>query len=89
MSAKKPPPFRKRGATYRTNTTSLPHPIEKRLLELGKNKKWLAGEVKVTEQTIGNICARRSRLYPSSMIAINIMKALGIHEDYLYGIYRS
>jgi DNA-binding XRE family transcriptional regulator len=86
MPIAKPTPIRKRGgATLKKEP--LPHPIQVALKEKGKSQKWLASKIGKSEQTIGNICARRSRLYPSSMIAINIMKALEIDENYLYGIY--
>ncbi len=84
----KPIPLRKRGGASYKNKPVI-HPIEKRLLELGKTKVWLASKIGKTEQTIGNICARRSPLNPGSMTAIYIMRALEIGEDYLYGIYRN
>ena len=58
-------------------------PMQRRLNEMGKSRKWLAEQTGLSVQQIGNYCAGRQRLNPDSITGYKLKKALGVSEDYL------
>jgi hypothetical protein len=60
------------------------HPIDTRLAELGKDRAWLAKQVKRTPQTIGQYCLRRRTLDPDGRLVKEICEALGVNLNYIY-----
>ena len=59
------------------------HPIDQRLNELGKTRRWLAEQVQRTPQCIGNYCNRKKVIRPDSLLTLRICKVLAVDLNYL------
>jgi predicted transcriptional regulator len=60
------------------------HPVDLRLKEMGKSRKWLADQCGVSEQFIGRICSRQVRAWrPGHITTARLMKALEVDANYL------
>lgn len=59
------------------------HPIDRRLRELGKSRRWLADQVQRTPQCIGNYCNRKIIIKPDSLLTRRICKVLAVDLNYL------
>ncbi len=69
--------------TYSKRTNSLSHPIDRRLAEMGKSRKWLAGQVHKTPQYIGQFCTRQRPLVPGRPLDEWLKSVLGVDWNYL------
>ncbi len=68
--------------TIQTNK-KIVHPISRRLKELGKTQRWLAGEMKMSEQSISNYVNRKIILCRDDSKTQRLIRILGISIDYL------
>ncbi len=59
------------------------HPIEIRLKEIGRTRKWLAEVCGCSPQTITSICKGRTTLPPGHYLTGRIKHNLGVSLDYL------
>jgi hypothetical protein len=59
------------------------HPIDRRLAEMGKSRKWLAGELHRTPQSIGLYCNRKLLLKPDSLLTRRLCRVLEVDLNYL------
>ncbi|MBN9386541.1 MAG: helix-turn-helix transcriptional regulator [Chloroflexi bacterium] len=60
-----------------------PHPITRRLKELGKTQQWLAAQIGVSQSEISCFVNRKRKLFRNSTKAHLIVDALGIDFNYL------
>lgn len=61
-----------------------PHPIDLRLRELGRSRKWLACQVGKSEQCIREYCTRKLVLRPNALLTQRICTALDIDLNYIF-----
>ncbi|HEX2914143.1 MAG TPA: hypothetical protein VH186_25300 [Chloroflexia bacterium] len=59
------------------------HPIDRRLAEMGKSRKWLAQAVGRSSQCIGLYCNYKLALSPNSYLTTKICQVLAVDLNYL------
>ncbi|HEX2909651.1 MAG TPA: helix-turn-helix transcriptional regulator [Chloroflexia bacterium] len=59
------------------------HPIDRRLKEMGKSRRWLAKRVGRTPQTIGLYCNYQISINPNSLVTKRICRVLEVDLNYL------
>ncbi len=59
------------------------YPIDRRLRELGKSRRWLTEQVQRSPQCIGNYCNRKIIIKPDSLLTRRICKVLAVDLNYL------
>ncbi len=64
-------------------TVKTSHPIDQRLVAMGKSRAWLAAKVGRTEQSIGLYCNRKQVLWPGSVVTKRICHVLEVNLDFL------
>ncbi|NWJ46411.1 MAG: helix-turn-helix domain-containing protein [Chloroflexi bacterium] len=62
------------------------HPIDRKLIEMGQTRRWLAEQTRLSHTTIRRYCTWQVRIRPNNRQTRRICDALGVTLNYLVGI---